>query len=294
MGVLDFEQLRIFMVLAEEGTFLGAANRLSTSRSRVRRKLDQLERSAGTALVSRAQSGLALTPAGEVLARRGRGLLEDAENLISHVHDVGNIPTGRLKVALPIGPPPAGWEQTRQQLQSRFPDLQIETFFSATPTGLLPGHAEIALTFEDEIPRGCNHVELGEFRMQLFVSDLYLGRYGTPASVDELSSHRVAMWRSSGRTPDRIPLLDGRALEIEPFFVSDEPMMIHRMTVAGDCIAYLPELPVLSDPSLKTLFGDQVSGSVRERLVFPNVLADVPRVQRFVELTQQSSPVQAL
>ena len=45
---MDFEQLRIFLVLAEERTFLGAANRLATSRSRVRRKLDQLEADAGT------------------------------------------------------------------------------------------------------------------------------------------------------------------------------------------------------------------------------------------------------
>ena len=52
---MDFEQLRIFMVLAEEGTYLGAVNRIATSRSRVRRKLDQLEHEAGTPLIFRDQ-----------------------------------------------------------------------------------------------------------------------------------------------------------------------------------------------------------------------------------------------
>lgn len=287
---MDFEQLRIFMVLAEEGTFLGAANRLATSRSRVRRKLDQLERSAGTALVSRAQSGLVLTPAGEVLARRGRVLLADADHLISHVHEVGTAPTGRLKIAMPIGPPPAGWDQTRHRLQSRFPELQIETFFSEFPTRLLPVRAEIALTFEDEIPRGCSLVEIGEFRMRLFASDDYLNREGMPDAPDALSSHRVAMWRSTGRPAGRIPLRDGRSLAIEPIFVSDEPALVHTLAVSGDCVAYLPDLPNLPDPALKTLFDDRVAGSVRERLVIPDVLADVPRVRQFVELTQLTVP----
>lgn len=287
---MDFEQLRIFMVLAEEGTFLGAANRLSTSRSRVRRKLDQLEESAGTALVSREQSGLQLTPAGEVLARRGRALLEDAKHLISHVRDVGNIPTGCLKIALPIGPPPAGWSMTRQQLQSRFPELQIEIFFSERPTELLPGRAEIALTFEEELPHGCSRVELGVFRMRLCVSDLYLGRHGMPSSPSDLTSHRVAIWRASGRVPGRIALRDGRDLQVEPVLVSDDPVLLHQMVVAGDCIAYLPELPNLADPSLKTLFDDQITGTVRLHLVVPDILADLPRVQRFVELTQQTTP----
>jgi molybdenum-dependent DNA-binding transcriptional regulator ModE len=54
---MDFEQLRIFLILAEEGTYLGAANRLATSRSRVRRKLDQLEREAATPLIIRDGGG---------------------------------------------------------------------------------------------------------------------------------------------------------------------------------------------------------------------------------------------
>jgi hypothetical protein len=62
------------------------------------------------------------------------------------------------------------------------------------------------------------------------------------------------------------------------------------MAVAGDFIAYLPELPVLADPSLKILFEDEVTGTVRERLAIPNVLADLPRIQQFVELTVQTIP----
>jgi DNA-binding transcriptional LysR family regulator len=285
---MDFEQLRIFLVLAEEGTYLGAANRLSTSRSRVRRKLDQLEDAANTPLVYREQGSLRLTPAGEVLARRGRALLDDAERLVSHVREVGNIPTGRLKIAMPTGPPPAGWGRIRRKLQTRFPELQIELFFAESPTELLSGRAEIALTYDDEMPQGCHSIEIGEFPMRLFVSDRYTDSHGSPTSLADLALHRIAMWRSADRPYGFLPLKGGGGLRLSPKFVTAEPSLLYRMAIEGDFIVYLPELPALTDPSLKILFADEVVGTVRERLAIPDILADLPRIQQFVELTERT------
>lgn len=282
---MDFEQLRIFMVLAEERTFLGAANRLATSRSRVRRKLDQLESDAGTALVSREQSGLVLTPAGAALVRRGRTLLADADQLISHVRDVGNEPTGRLTIAMPIAPPPPGWDDACRVVQQQHPKLQLDFVYSDNPPSLLPANAEIALCFEHEIPESCRSVDLGEYALRLVASNRYLDRHGAPAEPADLASHRVGAWRVPGRPIEVIPLRDGQQLGFTPCLTSDDPLQIHRAVVAGDCIGYVPALPQLADPALKTLFPDQIAGSVTARLAVPNILADIPRVQRFLELT---------
>jgi len=286
---MDFEQLRIFLVLAEERTFLGTANRLATSRSRVRRKLDQLELDAGTRLVSREQTGLVLTAAGEALVHRGRALLEEAEHLISHVHDVGSEPTGCLKIAMPVAPPPIGWYETCHRAQLAFPKLRIEFLFADAPAGLLPTRAEIALTFEDRRREGCSFLEMGEFSMRLVVSDAYLEAHGAPVSIDALADHRVAVWRAPDRPAERIPLRSGRLFEFEPDLISAEPAELQRRVVAGECIGYLPALPQLDDPALRVLFENEVSGTVHTRLVVPDVLADVPRVKRFVELSRSMS-----
>ncbi|MCA9501780.1 MAG: LysR family transcriptional regulator [Spirochaetaceae bacterium] len=288
---MDFEQLRIFMVLAEEGTFLGAANRLATSRSRVRRKLDQLEAAAGTALLLRDQGSLRPTRAGEVLVARGSVLLAAADQLIRSVHDVGVEPSGRLRIALPIGRPPDGWSRACHALQTHYPDLEIETYSSARPTDLLPSPAEIALTFDDEIPGGCHGVAVGEFPMRLLASETYLARHGHPEKPEDLRHHRLAIWRTHGRDADRLLLCDGRSLRVTPVFVSDEPRLVHRVALSGDAIAYLPALPDLIDPALESLLADELAGFVRETLVIPDVLADLPRVQRFVDLTRSAAPV---
>ena len=285
---MDFEQLRIFMILAEEGTYLGAANRLKTSRSRVRRKIDQLALDAGTALLFRDQATLRLTPAGEVLVRRGKVLLDDAERLISHVRDIGTIPTGRLKIAMPTGPPPAGWDRIRRELQTRYPDLKVELYFDEHPASLLPRQAEMAITYDDDLPDGCSVIEIGEYPLRLFASASYLESFGSPESVQDLRRHRVAMWRSPNGRPGLISLDQGRSIQLEPHLLADDPALLYRMAVDGEFIAYLPELPHLRDPSLKTLFAEELRGIVHERLVVPNILADLPRVQELVLLTQRA------
>jgi DNA-binding transcriptional LysR family regulator len=287
---MDFEQLRIFLVLAEERTFLGAANRLETSRSRVRRKLDQLEQDAGTALVNRGQTGLTLTPAGETLARRGRSLLQDARHLIAHVRDVGSEPTGCLPIAMPLAPSPAGWEEACQRALSSFPDLAIELLHAESPLRLLPARAELAVTFESETPHGCSAVPMGEYPMRLLASERYLSRFGVPDSPDALRQHRLAIWRRPDEPDDHLPLRDGRRLPVGVRLTSRDPRPLFRLTVDGECIAYLPALPSLDDPALVALFVDDVTGAASQQLVIPDIFADLPRVQRFVALCTPELP----
>ncbi len=287
---MDFDQIRIFMVLAEERTFLGAANRLETSRSRVRRKLDQLERAAGTPLLSRETSGLVLTPAGEVLARRGRALLQDAERLISSVHEIGTQPTGRLRLALPLGPPAAAWIDALAELQSRHLQLEVEVSFDARPSRLLPTRAEVALTFEEQIAGGHEVVELAETPMRLLAGDGYLSAHGRPATSADLSLERVASWRPHDAWPDSLPLAGGRRVPLSPRVASNDASLPMRLALEGDYLAYVPDPWPRLDPKLERLLPEEVRGVVRERLVVPEVLADLPRVRAFVEECQHAKP----
>lgn len=287
---MDFEQLRIFLVLAEERTFLGAANRLATSRSRVRRKLDQLEADAGTALVSREQSGLVLTPAGAALARRGRALLEDARQLISHVREVGEEPTGLLKIALPFAPTPPGWDELCRSLQQAHPRLGLEFIHAERPDALLPARAEVALGFATEAPAGCRSTVVGEYPIRLVSSDAYLQRRGAPASLDQLSTHRLAVWRGPEQAPEQLGLRDGRPLPISPSLVSDDPRTIQQAVCDGDVLGVLPAMPSLDDPTLKPLFTESITGTATLRLSVPEILSDLPRVARFLELSATLHP----
>lgn len=66
---MHWDDLRIFLAVAREGSISGGAKRLGVQHSTVSRRLMALEKSLGTRLLERKTSGYALTPAGDELKR---------------------------------------------------------------------------------------------------------------------------------------------------------------------------------------------------------------------------------
>src|ERR1700753_112994 len=68
--VIDVRRLRIFVAVAEEGSFTAAAQRLYLTQSAVSQQMSVFEREVGLALLRRMPRGVTLTPAGEALVVR--------------------------------------------------------------------------------------------------------------------------------------------------------------------------------------------------------------------------------
>ncbi|MFA9438644.1 LysR family transcriptional regulator [Uliginosibacterium sp. sgz301328] len=74
----DWQDLQLLIAAGETGSIAGAAERCNTVASAASKRLSDLESALGAALLERSSRGVALTPAGEALARRARGLIEQA------------------------------------------------------------------------------------------------------------------------------------------------------------------------------------------------------------------------
>lgn len=72
---MDIYKLRIFEMVAAQGSFNKAATHLSLSQPSVSQHIHDLERQIGTPLFDRAPTGVTLTPAGEMLLNYARGIL---------------------------------------------------------------------------------------------------------------------------------------------------------------------------------------------------------------------------
>lgn len=79
--MLDARRLRIFCVVAAEGSFTGAASRLHLTQSAVSQQIAILERELGIPLLERLPRGVGLTAIGKVLAERGQSLLREMAGL---------------------------------------------------------------------------------------------------------------------------------------------------------------------------------------------------------------------
>ena len=64
---MHWDDLRIFLAVARDGSISGAAKRLNIQHSTVSRRIRLLETQLGTRLIERKKSGYELTPAGDEL-----------------------------------------------------------------------------------------------------------------------------------------------------------------------------------------------------------------------------------
>ncbi|MFC4562148.1 LysR family transcriptional regulator [Nocardiopsis mangrovi] len=99
MGDLQIRQLRYFVAVAEELHFGRAAKRLDMAQPPLSRAIRELERGLGVPLLERTTRHVTLTPAGEVLLRDARSILDTVAAAARRAQHAGR-PAPRLRLAL--------------------------------------------------------------------------------------------------------------------------------------------------------------------------------------------------
>lgn len=100
---IDLRLLRVFMALAEAGSFSAAQITLNLSQSTLSTHISALERSLGGALCMRGRRGFRLTPFGEATLRAARELFDDIDKFQIRIsHSSGQI-VGRLSIGIVDG-----------------------------------------------------------------------------------------------------------------------------------------------------------------------------------------------
>ena len=98
MSQLNLHHLRLFRVVARDGTLTGAARRLNLSQSALSTQLKALEAALGHGLFERRGRGLVLTEAGRIALDHADAIFRTADDLTATLRE-----TGRTRRALRVG-----------------------------------------------------------------------------------------------------------------------------------------------------------------------------------------------
>ena len=122
---MDFNELRIFKAVAEEGSVSRAAERLNCVQSNVTARIRHLEESLNVTLFHRKSRGVALTSAGRVLldyAGRIMALVNEAERIVQEREPLGgSLIIGALETTAAARLPPVLAEYHR-----RYPAVEMQ------------------------------------------------------------------------------------------------------------------------------------------------------------------------
>jgi DNA-binding transcriptional LysR family regulator len=187
---VDWDDVRVFLAVARQGQILGAARSLDLNHATVARRVSALESALGVNLLARRTNGSELTGEGE----RFLVYAEQMESMLLAAREETGAPdevVGTVRIGAPDGFGVAFLAPRLGLLADRFPRLKIELVPVPRAFSLSRREADVAVTLERPTEGRLVARKLTDYRLGLYASNAYLERHGTPASLEELSGHRL-------------------------------------------------------------------------------------------------------
>lgn len=212
------QQFLAFAETAKHGSFAAAARELGSSSSALAKAVGRLEASLGLRLFHRTTRQVSLTPDGERLFQRCQRVLAEVEELRSEAAGVGAVPSGTLRIDMPIVFGRRVMLPLLAKLTQRHPELQLDARLSDAYVDLVKDGIDVAIRAGELDDSTLVARRFASQDLVMVASPAYLRRRGTPAAPDQLAGHDAIVFRMPTGMRDRPWQLRqrGRTLSLHP------------------------------------------------------------------------------
>jgi DNA-binding transcriptional LysR family regulator len=187
----SWDDLRLFLVCAEQRSFRKAADVLGLTNTTIMRRLDRLEAELGFALFVRHQAGLLLSDEGRTILDDVRQMERLSFNVFRRVAQTGDNPTGIVRVAVTEGPGTYWVLPKLIDFQRTYRMLTVDLRCAMEQADVSRLEADIAIQFDKPNDPDLIVTRLGRLHIYPFASQEYERSYGLPTSKADFRHHRI-------------------------------------------------------------------------------------------------------
>lgn len=145
----DLNDLFYFARVVEAGGFAAAGRVLGIPKSRLSRRIAELEERLGTRLLQRTTRQLKLTAVGERYLRHCQAMLLEAEMANEAVASMTSEPRGRLRVSCPVGLAHEFLPNVISRFLQQYPQVQLDMILLNRRVDLITEGVDVALRVRD-------------------------------------------------------------------------------------------------------------------------------------------------
>ena len=185
---MDLAKLRVFVAVAEAGSFTAAAERLAMTKSAVSQGLAALERELGLQLLQRSTRRLAITAAGEDFLAECRALLDHADQVAERARGRQGELSGLLRITSSADAATLVAPLIAEYLQ-RHPSMRVEYLATDQLVDLVQERVDLSLRMTGARDSALRAAGLAELQVWCVASPDYLKAHGTPRRVEDLAQH---------------------------------------------------------------------------------------------------------
>lgn len=234
--------MRLFVRVAEGGSFSAVAQQLNVARSVVTRQIAGLEAHLGVKLLARSTRRLALTTAGATYLEKCRVILNLVDAAESGTSEENLAPRGMIRLAVPLSFGLRHLTPLLLEFAAAYPEVALDVDYSDRRSNLLEEGIDLAVRIAERLEPGDVARRLGAAGLVVVASPAYLARHGEPQHPDELINHQCLGYNGAVSPNAWQFLIDGRptSFPVRHRLQANNGDALLQACIAGFGIGYAP------------------------------------------------------
>ncbi|MDB5871036.1 MAG: LysR family transcriptional regulator [Ramlibacter sp.] len=287
----DLNDMLYFAEVVDRGGFAAAGRSLGLPKSKLSRRVAELEARLGVRLLQRTTRKLSLTEAGELVHRHAVAMREEADAAADAVAQVQSEPRGTIRVACPVTLAHTTIGPLIPLFLERHPQVRIDMQVSNRVVDLVQDSIDVALRVRPTLEDSGSLVvkNLGMTYGLLVASPAQLDRQGRPQTPDDLARlTTLAMSAADGKTVWKLigPAAREHDFQHRPVYTADDLLTLKYAVVKGLGMSIIPDYMCRRELRLGELELVLPGWAPRPGVihaVFPSRRGLLPAVRRFLD-----------
>ncbi len=288
----DLNDMMVFRLVVEQGSFTGAANAIGLPKSNISRKVSRLEDSLGVLLLERSTRSLRLSEIGQIYYEHCVRIHDEMDSAYHCVEAMAAVPKGWLKVGASVAVGQSLLAPKLAQFYKQYPDVKVDLQLSNRRIELIEESYDLAIRVGPSQDSNLISKKLCSVDLNLYASAGYLKKSPTLKKADQLIQHECLFMSDSSQKP-RWELFEGeekQTFKFKPVFISDDYSVIFQQVIEGMGVALLPEymcVQELKTKKLKRVLPNVVGRSVDIYAVYASRKGVTPKLRVFIDYLAQ-------
>ncbi|WP_020409101.1 LysR family transcriptional regulator [Hahella ganghwensis] len=241
------DELKIFIVTAEEGSLTAAAAKMNMTVATVSRRLSSLEEHLKCRLLHRSPRGLSMTQEGQTYFNECAEFIRSLDQRMESLNDTLNSLAGPLRILAPtnfaVGPLDNFWHEFIQE----YPEIELSMELSNDFVDIKHAQADVAIRIGQQPDSALIQKTLGYINTILVAAPEEIHLQTPPKSINELenrqtvATHILNHWELVHRNGQQTVLKKPHR------YISNDLSMVINIVKAGGGITLLPLSAVYDD-----------------------------------------------
>jgi len=290
---MDWDDLRYFAAVADEGSLSGAARRIGVNASTVSRHIDALEAHLGVRLFERGADGYTPTSGGTKLREHAARIEAEVFALVREFDAEDRGLEGVVSLTVPDFLAGPFVVRHMPVLRERHPGVRLDLIADNRELNLSRREADVALRLARPEQGDLLVRRIGTVGYGLYASPAYVAQRGAPSSLDDLRNFDLFNFVDDYAHFGPVEWLRRYRGDRPPVFRSNSAMERIEAAVAGVGISLAPVVAAARRPDLVRLLPDAPMPTLDLWLLVHRDIARTPRVRAVLDFLGEQAKADA-